>query len=308
MVSEPEEARFRSIFRQIHAEHPNCLRDEWLTTSCEQRDGTPSPRPVVWSRRNGPWQQSDLLFIGAAPGNAGGKGSGELGAHATRIPFGGDIAGANLDVLLSSIGLDRNRAFITASFNQLPATGGGEPTYAELAAPVGDYPSSIHIVRDTIIAVGPRLLVALGNVALRVTIAAARVEEHGLRPPSIAQIQRLGLHRNQVNEWPAALAPDIKFIERVRAAWHTPLPPILWLTHPSAQNMSPYARRETLFHLRMIEARNALRQAVHSTLGWSAPDPRPDPPNHGIYALPEWRALVGPRHDDLNRRWREQGV
>src|SRR5688500_5921815 len=102
------EARFRHIFQKIHADHPNCLADEWLTTSCADAQGRPVDRPVVWSRRNGPWQESDVLWIGAAPGNAGGMGGGPMGAHGTRIPFGGDIAGANLDALMGGIGIDRN--------------------------------------------------------------------------------------------------------------------------------------------------------------------------------------------------------
>src|SRR5688572_18400098 len=167
---------FATIFRNAHAHHPNCLRDEWLSEPCRYASGERVDRPLSWSRRNGPWRTVDLLWVGAAPGNAGGKGAGILGAHATRIPFGGDIAGANLDVLLGSIGITRNDTFITASLNSLPAAGGGEPTFAELSARVGDYPSSLHSVRDTMLACGPRLIVALGNVGLRVLIAAAQLE------------------------------------------------------------------------------------------------------------------------------------
>ncbi|HSL72054.1 MAG TPA: uracil-DNA glycosylase family protein [Longimicrobiales bacterium] len=302
------ETRFRDIFRTLHAEHPNCLRDEWLTTPCADAGGAPVPRSIIWSRRNGPWQQTDLLWIGAAPGNAGGKGSGQLGAHATRIPFGGDIAGGNLDVLLGSIGLDRNRTFITASYNQLPAAGGGEPTVAELAAPVGRYESSVHVVRDTIVAAGPRIIVALGNVALRVTIAAARVDA-GLRLPTLAQLTKLGLTRNVYRDWPEALPPDVEFLERWQQAWSgRDLPGILWLTHPSAQNMSPYARTDTLFHTRMLDARAALRAAVRAVLGWNPPRRRAEPPSTGIYALPEWRNLIGPRHFELDRMWLSKNV
>src|SRR5688572_4876073 len=66
-----EEQRFRDIFRSMHAEHPNCLADEWLSTPCRLEDGTAVNRPVAWSRRNGPWRRADLLWVGAAPGNAG---------------------------------------------------------------------------------------------------------------------------------------------------------------------------------------------------------------------------------------------
>jgi uracil-DNA glycosylase len=302
------EARFREIFRTLHAEHPNCLRDEWLSRPCAGADGLPVVRPIIWSRRNGPWQQTDLLWIGAAPGNAGGKGSGNLGAHATRIPFGGDIAGANLDVLLGCIGLDRNRTFITASYNQLPAAGGGEPTQAELTAPVGHYDNSVQVVRDTIVAAGPRIIVALGNVALRVTVAAARLD-HGLRLPALAQFMKLGLARNVYSEWPEALPPDASFIGEWQRVWPgQPLPGILWLTHPSAQNMSPFARTDTLFHSRMLDARAALRSTVRAVLGWKPPRRRAAPPTTGIYALPEWRKLIGPRHFELARIWLSKNV
>ena len=123
--------KFEDIYRKVHARHASCLADEWLSTPC------PRGRPIVWSRRNGPWTQSDILWVGAAPGNAGGKGAGHMGAHGTRIPFGGDVAGANLEVLFGSIGITRNNTFITASLNSLPKAGGGEPTLDELSARVG---------------------------------------------------------------------------------------------------------------------------------------------------------------------------
>lgn len=304
-----EEQRFRQIFRRVHAEHPNCLRDEWLSESCRLQNGQLAPRPIVWSRRNGPWQRSDVLWIGAAPGNAGGKGSGQLGAHATRIPFGGDIAGANLDALLGSIGLDRNHTFLTASYNQLPATGGGEPSLAELRARVGSYPSSIHLVRDTILAVGPRLLVPLGNVAVRVVFAAARLDRADPTLATLKAVQRGGLERNHWNAWPPSLSPNDPFLQAWTAAWlDQPLPSMLWLTHPSAQNMSPYARPETRFHTRFLEARDALHAAARAVLGRSPPPTLEPVPNTGIYALPEWRERIGPRHAELIRLWRNHGV
>jgi uracil-DNA glycosylase len=126
------------------------------------------------------------MFVGAAPGNAGGKGGGLLGAHGTRIPFGGDIAGANLDALLGSIGLDRNHTFLTAALNQLPAAGGGEPATAEIMAPVGAWRSSLHLLRATVLACGPVLIVALGNVAIRALVAAlsSRVRRRPAAPRS----------------------------------------------------------------------------------------------------------------------------
>lgn len=304
-------APFRRIFERVHAAHPDCLADEWLTHPCADAHGRDCCRPIVWSRRNGPWHRHEVIFVGAAPGNAGGKGGGRLGAHGTRIPFGGDVAGANLDVLLGSIGLDRNHTFLAAALNQLPAAGGGEPGLAELQAPVGDYPSSLHLLRDTIIACGPGLLVALGNVALRAALAAVRIIDRTPPPrlPALSRIRRAGLPRNQLEAWPQALLPAESFGAAWRSSWGAqPLPHLLLITHPSAQNMSPFAGPETRFHTRMLDARAALRHAVAARFGWVIPATRAEPPADGIYALPEWRELVAPRHARLDRLWRARGV
>jgi uracil-DNA glycosylase len=303
-----EEQRFAQIFRKIHAQHPNCLQDEWLTEPCALKTGKPDPRPIAWSRRNGPWRQVDLLWVGAAPGNAGGKGSGILGAHATRIPFGGDVAGANLDVLLGSIGITRNDTFITASLNSLPASGGGEPTFAELSAPVGAYTSSLHSLRDTMLACGPRMIIALGNVGLRALVAAAQLEQAGLALPTQRKLEKAGLSRYHVTAWPPQVSPDDAFLGTWQEYWQREPPLLLWLTHPSAQNMSPYAGTHTAFHTRMTETRDALQHAVREKLGWKLPAQRPRYPTDGIYALKEWRELVGARHEQLDALWRAKGV
>lgn len=307
--STAEEERFRRIFRTIHAHHPACLADEWHNVACALADGTPVDRPIAWSRRNGPWRRTDILWVGAAPGNAGGKGKGILGAHATRIPFGGDIAGANLEVLFGSIGITRNETFISAALNSLPQAGGGEPRPAELAARVGDYASSLHSLRDVIVATGSKLIVALGNVGLRACLAAGQLDSEPVGLPSQKKIERAGLGRNQWSPWPAGLQPSAETHALWRAAWgEDPLPNFLWLTHPSAQNMSPYAGTHTVFHRRMIEAVGTLRAAVRAVLGWEPPPERAGYPAEGIYALREWRELVGPRHEMLDRLWREKGV
>lgn len=305
-VEKRESGTWSGIFRRTHAAHPNCLRDEWLSAPCRLADGSTAPRPIVWSRRNGPWHPVDILWIGAAPGNAGGKGAGNMGAHGTRIPFGGDIAGTNLEVLLGSIGITRNDTFITAALNHLPAAGGGEPTFAELCAPVGLYASSLHLLRDTVLAVHPQLIVALGNVALRALIASGRLHDAGIRLPSQAKLEKAGLERGVAVAWLHTLLPDNEFMQQW--ADDSPLPAILWLTHPSAQNMSPFARKETLFHARMLEARAALRATVRDHLGWTLLSRRAPTPADGIYAIKEWRELIGPRHEALDKLWREKGV
>jgi uracil-DNA glycosylase len=340
-----ETARFRNIFRRAHAAHAACAGDEWLNRPCRGHAGTPATRPLVWSRRNGAWRRVPILWVGAAPGNAGGLGSGDLGAHATRIPFGGDIAGGNLDVLLSSIGLSRNDTFIVAALNELPERGGGEPSTREIAAPVGDYPHSVALLRDTIIAAGPALVVALGNVALRVTAAAttgaataattgaatatagaatatarpasatgAAAIKHPdgapLRLPTIARLAAAGVQRGTAVRWPP---PPFAFADHFRHAWYDawteePVFHVLPLLHPSAQNMSPFAGEATLFHQRFLHTRDALGSTVRQLLAWTPPAERPDPPIDGIYALPEWRQRVAAAHRRFDELWRQRGV
>jgi uracil-DNA glycosylase len=310
MTGTTEERRYREIFRRVHAEHPACLRDEWLMAPCRVASGARAERSVVWSRRNGPWRRVEVLWVGAAPGNAGGMGSGQLGAHGTRIPFGGDIAGANLDVLLSSVGVDRNRTFIVAALNQLPERGGGEPRVSELRAPVGAAASSIEVLRDTVLASGAKLIVCLGNVALRSTVAAVRIRTSGRQAlPGLKALEGSGLGRGSASPWPAAHAPDSEFLEQWTRNWgRASLPILLWLLHPSAQNMSPYAGSETVFHRRMVTTLTALRDAVAGVLDHPIPAERLAPPVTGIYDLPEWREAVGPRHAELDSLWRERGI
>lgn len=315
-----QEARFRTIFQAAHADHRACAADEWLNEPCRDRAGKPADRPVVWSRRNGPWQRVAVLWVGAAPGNAGGLGSSDLGAHGTRIPFGGDIAGGNLDVLLSSIGMDRNETFLVAAYNQLPERGGGEPTARELARPVGRYPDSGALLRDTVIATGPTLIVALGNVGLRTLIAAlirpysAAVGDPpdaaaALRPPGVGRIAAAGVERNRVTDWPDAFPLDASFRATWRDAWgEEPGFRLLPVLHPSAQNMSPFAGEATQFHQRMVDTRAALIRAGREVLRREPPQPRPGLPAGGIYALPEWRERVGERHARYDALWRERGV
>ena len=280
-----------------------------MSEPCRDTAGHVLERPVVWSRRNGPWRRVSTVWIGAAPGNAGGRGTGDLGAHGTRIPFGGDVAGANLEVLLGSIGLTRNETFIVAALNQLPAVGGGEPRPAEILAPIGDFSNSLQLLRETILAFGPDLLIALGNIAVRATLAATHVSERP-RLPGPGSLSRVGLERNRLRKLDGDLEPDATFRTEWARLWdESPLPHLLWTTHPSAQNMSPYAGEETRFHARMIETRDAVRAAAARIFGQrSIPRRRADLPENGIYALPEWRDRIAPRLSNMDRRWREKGV
>ncbi len=151
---------------------------------------------------------------------------------------------------------------------------------------------------------------ALGNVALRSTVAAARLEEKKrLTLPGLKRLEAAGLTRGEARPWPESFPPDPSF----RESWadvrpgHPP-PHLLWLLHPSAQNMSPHAGVETAFHTRMLDTVAALRRAMTEVLGTTPPGERPAPPRTGIYALPDWENAVGPRHAELDRLWRDKGV
>ena len=112
-----------------------------------------------------------------------------------------------------------------------------------MAAPVGDYPSSIHLLRDTHVAAGPKLVVVFGNVALRTTAASITLNDEAgsaLRLPTLNRLRALGFERGRAIAWPEPLEPGAAFLEAWRDAWDdAPLPHLLWLSHPSAQNMSP---------------------------------------------------------------------
>ncbi|MEO5510690.1 MAG: uracil-DNA glycosylase family protein, partial [Longimicrobiales bacterium] len=232
-------------------------------------------------------------------------------AHGTRIPFGGDIAGANLDAMLGSAGIDRNNTFLVAALNQLPEAGGGEPALREMLAPVGDYKNSFELLCDTVIATGPALVVTLGIVGLR-ALATAVTQEDMTRPvmPGAQRLEKIGLRRGDMVAWPATDLPlSTSFRGAWRSAWHEdPQLFVLPLMHPSGQNMSPYAREETSFHRRMLDARAALQTAITERFGRSLPAGRPGLPVDGVYALPEWRDRIAPRHATLDARWREKGV
>jgi uracil-DNA glycosylase len=302
-----EQARFGRIFRKLHSGHDGCDHDEWLHEPCRVA-GRIADRPIVWSRRNGPWRRVAVLWVGAAPGNAGGRGTGDLGAHGTRIPFGGDIAGANLEVMLGSVGLTRNDTFIVAALNELPASGGGEPSIREILAAAGGYPDSIALLRDTIIATGPSLIVALGNVAARV-VASAWIETVPRRLTGPARLRNAGWSRGLAVPLRSIGPPADDLEADWRRAWGTdPDPVALWLTHPSAQNMSPHAGVDTVFHARMVGALDALRSTVRRHLGWTPPTERPGIPGTGIYALTDWTDRIRSRTAALDRLWREKRV
>lgn len=130
-------------FHKLCAEARNCRK-------CPDLTG----RAAVLSELNGNFRQPKVFFLAEAPGRQGG--------NRTRRPFSGDKSGANFQVLLDSIGLQREEIFITNSAlcNPYTLTGANrKPTKTEIKNCSG-------FLRKTIEIVNPKIIVTLGAVAL----------------------------------------------------------------------------------------------------------------------------------------------
>ena len=119
---------------------------------------------AVLGPANGP-APADVMFVGEAPGR--------LGAARTGVPFQGDESGRRFEALLDAATLRRDEVFVTNAVLCTPLDAIGRnrrPTVGEINS-CGGY------LVGTIEAVNPRLVVALGLVALS---ALATIEPHGL--------------------------------------------------------------------------------------------------------------------------------
>ncbi|HEX8686387.1 MAG TPA: uracil-DNA glycosylase [Pyrinomonadaceae bacterium] len=140
-------------FDALVAEAAACRR-------CEAMCG----RSAVLSASNGR-PGALLMFVGEAPGRQGGD--------RTRVPFSGDQSGRNFARYLASIGLGRERLFITnaALCNPRTETGANrKPTRREVA-------NCSEFLRRQVEVVAPRVVVTLGAVSLA---ALRAVEYHPL--------------------------------------------------------------------------------------------------------------------------------
>ena len=140
-------------FAQLVQEAAVCTR---CVAMCE--------RTAVLSELNGAIQ-SRVMFIGEAPGRKG--------ADRTRIPFSGDQSGKNFDRFLASIGLTRDRIFITSAALCNPRTESGanrRPTRTEVENCSGFLARTVQII-------DPDIIVTLGSVALE---ALKRIKWHDL--------------------------------------------------------------------------------------------------------------------------------
>jgi uracil-DNA glycosylase family 4 len=119
-------------------------------------------RRAVLSELNGS-PGARILFIGEAPGRQG--------ADRTRIPFSGDQSGRNFDRFLASIGLTRDRIFITSAVLCNPRG----PTGANRSPKQSEIENCSSFLRRAIELVDPQVVVTLGSVALA---ALKRIEYH----------------------------------------------------------------------------------------------------------------------------------
>jgi DNA polymerase len=130
--------QFKSLSTEVHG----CVR---CPAMCD--------RTAVLSELNGTLD-ARIMFIGEAPGRKG--------ADRTQVPFSGDQSGRNFDRFLQSIGLQREKIFITSAALCNPRSASGanrRPASAEIRN-CSDY------LRRTIELVEPVIVVTLGTVAL----------------------------------------------------------------------------------------------------------------------------------------------
>lgn len=130
---------------------------------------------AVLGRANGR-SSARVLFVGEAPGR--------FGAGITGVPFSGDVAGARFERLLGAARLDRSDVFITNAVLCLPLDAKGRnrtPRASEVR-------NCSAFLSDTIAAISPELVVAMGSVALdavrRIEPVTLELKEAGRDPLS----------------------------------------------------------------------------------------------------------------------------
>jgi len=158
--------------------------------------------------------KSEIMFIGEAPGR--------LGADSSGIPFHGDKAGHNFELLLEFAGIDRNKCYVTNAVLCNPRDEKGNnatPNKLEIS-------NCQTYLKQQIDLVNPKIVVTLGAKALE---AVSNIEKHSLslkestrteNPwynrvliPSYHPGQRAMIHRSLANQ-----RSDYQFInEKLRS-------------------------------------------------------------------------------------------
>jgi uracil-DNA glycosylase len=144
----------RLLFSQVASEAAACRLCPDL---CE--------RSAVLSERNGRVGAGRVMFVGEAPGRQGGD--------RTRVPFSGDQSGRNFERFIASIGLARERIFITNAVlcNPRRTSGANRPPTRKEIVNCSDF------LRRQIEIIDPAVIVTLGAVSLD---ALRRIEYHEL--------------------------------------------------------------------------------------------------------------------------------
>ena len=119
----------------------------------------------VLSAANGP-SSARVMFVGEAPGR--------LGAGRSGVPFQGDESGRRFVSLLEVAGLRREDVFVTNALLCNPVDDGGRNRRPRLS----EVDRCRAFLEAQIAAVDPRIVVALGEVAL---VALGRIESHDAR-------------------------------------------------------------------------------------------------------------------------------
>lgn len=122
-------------------------------------------KTAVLSELNGSLHPK-VFFIGEAPGR--------VGADRTRRPFYGDKSGANLQILLDSIGLSRDEIFITSAVMCSPRSA----TDANRKPTVREIKNCSTYLKRVLELIDPPIIATLGSVALE---AIKAVENHSLK-------------------------------------------------------------------------------------------------------------------------------
>lgn len=156
-------ASYSNSMTERSAKHPRfgaLIEEVRACTKCERM--CQSARVLNYSAGN---LNAELFFVGEAPGR--------LGADETEVPFHGDTAGKNFEDLLSFAGINRNDIFVTNAVLCNPKDEKGNNSTPTLREAANCQP----FLRRQIELVNPKIVVALGNTALR---ALAGIEHHTL--------------------------------------------------------------------------------------------------------------------------------
>lgn len=148
-MSKDKEAKFLDLVERVHA----CQK-------CPRMNGSARVLGLGCGSIN-----AELMFVGEAPGR--------LGADGSHLPFHGDKSGHNFESLIEQVGISRYDVFVTNSVlcNPKDEFGNNSTPHPREVSNCSEF------LREQIEIVNPRLVVALGNTALK---GCGLIENHDL--------------------------------------------------------------------------------------------------------------------------------